>query len=516
MSAQLNTYMRNVNLDTFQKSLLKSGLVVDPKAISRETYDRLIANKWKPMTIFQEGGFASGYTKRFEGKLVEPITRIALSDLQDTMRSPRAASGIARYYMKMNALMKTRRFFQFYRIIVNDLVQMGTGDPRAYGKIFQAYKDFKNADKIYSQLGGLGMYNQALYITEQSKNLNNANKYLDPKLVKKLSGMDGRIAKFFKSPITAMNKFYELSGNLAWNGDKILRTAMYRQFRDNGLSIPDSVNRTQLFMAHYDRILTSQRRALNAWFFVPTYRIQMARLYKEMLKHPVKYRWAIFRTGLVKTLLGASLAPLGYSPVQNLFGMKKEIPKGLKKFFPFFGYKYSRDLDEGKKEIISVSSPMHEMDKVLTRTGAQTLLYNLGALPSATIQFITGRDFNWKLIAKRDDPLGVKLYKNLYFMIKKWFPPVELVDRITKDENKRLYRIIINSIGLANIYTLKERGLDNIAEDVDMWRKTFNNSDFGDEDFNASLKKIMNFTRSEGNLKKWDDIWKDSDKWKER
>lgn len=150
---------------------------------------------------------------------------------------------------------------------------------------------------------------------------------------------------------------YQLSWNLAWKGDEIVRLMTYNHLKDKGMSAREAAQTAAMFHSDYASVPPATRKFLNQIFFTPTFKIAMTKLYGSMLK------------GVVRTALHPRTAGVQDKTYAKGMVMAYAMLEGIEFFFNNLGYetdekyrKYVRRVqtDEGIKEsVITVANPFN-------------------------------------------------------------------------------------------------------------------------------------------------------------
>lgn len=382
--------------------------------------------------------------------------------------------------------LKTRRLFKFFILWKNDLVEMAIGKPSAFLQTKKAFKTVLEKNKDYQDFQRHDLYNFAIEHQDTLRNVRQDIKtfFKNTKEVKQIDKLLGAPGQLIKMIDNTVKYGYKKLGGLAWEGDKVARTAMALQYKKNGYSTAEAVRKTQLFMAHYDRLQTRTRRDLGLAFYFPSYRVAMLRLYGEMLDvKGTKMYGPLIRMFALKLGEYALWTAVGYKPIKNLFSQISKIGGDEKDNMMdiFLQYRYRKIDEDGKVTIASASTPINELNKYFNRYLDNTLFANMGPLPGFFWSLANNRKFNGSKItdismfrlvqgmvageySKKD--LLKHLSQGTVFAIEQWFPPLaDAVDTLGREELTTIEKLI-NWTGTASIYVLN-RDIESVAKDLE-------------------------------------------------
>lgn len=428
-------------------------------------------------------------SKDLEGWVAKKEFHEVIEDLIDNKR--RAGS-----FTKVSHFFKRRKLIKSYIMWKNDLIQMAIADPRALTGMMEAHINLKNNSLLTKGFERLDLDNAQIGVIDSVKrNLEDLDTfYKDSDALRKLDTLFLKPGSFVENMLAMINKGYFKLQDITWYGDKVMRTALATQFMKNGMDMPQAVKETQLAMAHYSRISTGARRMLSIPMMFATYRIQMLRLHKELVKHPWKYRNRIMASAAIR---------LGTASLMNHFGYKP-MKSNLAKFFEAEGtssdvidlltqYRFEKiDEKTGERKVVTTSGPVWEIDKFLNRSLGSILKYNAGVFPALWIQLTENRDFGNKPITEigmnelisgmrekvyGKDELAKYIGQVGYFALRQYFPPIEEVGRIVADaKSVGAAKTILNFTAIAYSYNYTQ-SIKKLEKDITQAQKEGNNDE---------------------------------------
>jgi len=387
-----------------------------------------------------------------------------------------------RFWGNMNRFLKIISFYKFTIITFNDLVQMGIMNPKSLINIPFGFKSAFFKDEWYRKFAEYNLYNNSVdlgpLLTETTKAMYRimekkpvlgliTDRILNKKgVIKKI----GATAKFF----------WDLQQNLTWYIDKALRTAAAKTMYDAFIKIYPEREATlraceyaNLFMVKYSQLPRATRQALNLIAFVPTYRIQTWRMYKEMIKaagrgiirvadirdeDPIykisenRIRQGIFeiapflRAIAMKATIKAILYTLFGYGFQNIFDV-------------LFGYRVSKlkrkeTLFDTELHFLSMSTPLFDIEKILTRPLTVTLKFNMARFPGLIFSLASNNNLiTGAPIVTSKHPKKALAQLGMY-LISTYLPFAQDFINFSKDD-LTLMEKIINFSGIGFFYNYK-------------------------------------------------------------
>jgi len=375
-------------------------------------------------------------------------------------------NGFLKVWDNISNWFKMRMFYMPWRILFNDVSQVMLADIQAFKEVPYAVKtQIKGLDdELYTALYLQNVFNAKSSLTKTPSalkhNIEQVNKNL-PKpfkeMIKKINREAwarltkkqkvGLVAKKIFDIITFKKVFHGLA-EFSWFGDEVLRIALAKRFLDRGFSKDKTAEMVKMFMVDYDRIPTQTKRLLNRFFFVPTYKIQTLRLYKDLINEGILNKNPFMALSLIKFGL-YNIAfrlfmeqVLGYTPeTADRFGL--------------FAYRYNKLNKYGEAiKTISVSNPLTDYNKYVIN-GFKYLpkMFTPAILLASGI--FTGKDRFNRPLYNKDDTMAQKFGKFALNVLDYAFPPIQ---QIAPLQSKQLTKIekLLNLIGAANIYENKK------------------------------------------------------------
>lgn len=243
--------------------------------------------------------------------------------------------------------------FSFYNPVIlpfNDLVQqlMAT-QGRAVKYWGEAIKDVLKKTPTFWEAHENGLFSQPYNMFEddfrrQWTNALTENKTLPQRFKRFL--LDDKI----------VNGLFRASSHVAWSADRMLRMATYRQFLSQVMTPRQAAQTAALFHGDYAMVNPNTRKLANQFFYTPTFKIVMGKLYSEMLKSPVKIGRAYMNgeapDGVDKAKFWGLVGTIG-----TIIALDQYMTNGLGFEREQWGRKYSKKVqdDEGADQDLTVN-----------------------------------------------------------------------------------------------------------------------------------------------------------------
>jgi hypothetical protein len=205
---------------------------------------------------------------------------------------------------------------------------------------------------------------------------------IDPEYKKYLNQIAGPLAKILRAKTVGgkasaaihsvpeiVSNFYNTSWSTAWSLDGMFRQIMYRYLTERGFTPELSAKLTAEYQGNYASVPYKTRVELNKFFFTPTFKIAMGKLYYNMARDSSKQLASLFGKGQltqeqsfnVHGAVGAALSLLAVDIfMTQALGFKADE----------WGRKYKKEIEteEGPKELVyTFSSPMDLLPKFGSR-----------------------------------------------------------------------------------------------------------------------------------------------------
>lgn len=230
--------------------------------------------------------FSAKIIPQLKGKVLHP----AFNDMLTAYFGVTHSTGIIRAYEQLTGITKMMQFYNPVFLPMYDTIQgfaAGTftskntpqsikqalGDiPITIGKIHRP------ASENYIEAMENGLFSQPFVInyktyTEQIKDILSNQKFKEA------------TSKLGKNPVMGL---YQLSWNTAWKGDQVVRMMTYNHLKNSGMDSREAAQVAAKFHGDYASVPPSTRKLLNKFFFTPTFKITMTKLYEDMAKGVVK------------------------------------------------------------------------------------------------------------------------------------------------------------------------------------------------------------------------------------
>lgn len=391
-------------------------------------YDFVESLKNNPEIVMKESKAPTDWKKipisQLDGYRVHPYLASALRSY--AINPGGSNSLLMKAYDSINRLGKTIVFYNPFVMTLNNLGQNYLAGSLANYNVFKytwdAIKDFTHRSDFYKDCikGGLfsAPYNTRPAIEDQIRLAIQEQGKIDPKIKTLL-----RIV----NPAT----FYNEIQKITWNLDRISRLSTAHYFVKKGLSLRDAIERTNLFMVDYSFIPDQLRVGLNRVFLTPTYRTQMARMYYNFIKHPIKNRDAIGRLVGFHIAVALAAAWAGYK-VENHYRYVKKLKKPIT----------TKDDKELSEQVVVGPGPLWEFQKYFGRAAAANLNLNLARVPFIVSSIAKNKDWKGDPIYDNALPLEDRARQQIFYLLKTYFAPVEAFDRLGNEEQSALEKVL--------------------------------------------------------------------------
>ncbi|MCP4392850.1 MAG: hypothetical protein GY804_01050 [Alphaproteobacteria bacterium] len=278
------------------------------------------------------------------GTKIHPTVEQALKQISGTEY---AANFMGRGFQKTMNVYKVLRFYNPLFLPMYDTIQatMGTGlgwmRPQHLGN---AIKDVWKHTDTWKQLSEYGLFSQPFPTI---------GKIYEKAVLRASRSKTKNLADWHNLlPNWMLRDMISGLQTTAWTMDQMVRVASARSLMKKGYSMKDAAEQAALFHGDYADVPTSTRRALNAMWFTPTFKVAMARFHKEMIKGTAR------RIGGDKDRTSLNMA---YSLATTL-GMMSAFDLFMTQGMGFerdeWGWKYTKRLkDENKDFVIGFSGP---------------------------------------------------------------------------------------------------------------------------------------------------------------
>jgi len=183
----------------------------------------------------------------------------------------------------------------------------------------------------------------------------------------------GERAKSLLNPLPwkAFKNYYNLVWDAAWQGDRMIRMASYKELLRKNMDKKSAAQLTALFHGDYASVPPQTRRALNHIFFTPTFKIVMAKWQANMAAAALETgerlaRKSIPRISKKKIGLKRRVLAGGFLGLLAVNHAKDMLLNNLGFESDQWGRRYTQEVetDEGPREIvITFSDPVNTMIK---------------------------------------------------------------------------------------------------------------------------------------------------------
>ncbi len=380
--------------------------------------DKEAPEDWKKVLLSQLDGYR-----------VHPLMVRAL---EDYAMNPGNKGLLWEGYDNVNRVLKTILFYNPFIMTINNLQQtylaggINTNLPKY---LWESVHDMTQKTDFYKDAIQAGLfsspYNVRPAISDQIKLWIDTSNEKYPKLKRTLE--------------TAVNPvaMYKEIGNATWNMDRVLRMSTVKYYLAKGMKFQDAVDKTNLFYVDYAFIPDHLRIGLNRVFLTPTYRSGVARLYYNLIRHPIKNKSAVGRLIGLWIATGLFAAWAGYK-LENGYRLVKKLKEPIV-------------TPEGKlleEKVFALPSPLFEYQKIFGRAFARTLYLNLARVPYIGASIAENKDWKGEQITDRALPLDDRARQIIHYIIKTAIAPIEGFENLTGSEQTAIEKVL-NMLSIA-------------------------------------------------------------------
>lgn len=218
-----------------------------------------------------------------------------------------------------------------------------------------------------------------------------------------------------KKMLDGIKGLYSAEWNLTWGLDAASRMTTVKALLAQGWEFNDAVERARFYHADYGDLPGATRRFANYFMWTPSYQAAMAKVYTNMVAHPIKERGPLLRWIGFWLLVGTGMSMAGYK---------------------FDRYRWTKDVKDGMQDVIMMPGPLAWPFKMILRDPV------LGAYWQSSVPaniFLS--------IYKNYDGLGNQIYDPnasevvqkgqwALFALERFFRPLEGTIRLTDTERK--------------------------------------------------------------------------------
>lgn len=222
--------------------------------------------------------------------------------------------------------------------------------------------------------------------------------------------------------IAATKGTYNAIWNVTWALDAVSRETTVKTLMARGWTFEDAVERARFYHADYGDIPASTRRFANFFMWTPSYQASMAKVYGNMLAHPIKEKGPIARLIGFQLAVAAAMAVAGYSWQR--------------------GNKFVKDISKEEQDVISSPGPLYWLNKNLARNPLNSMYWQ----SSVPINIIWSMERNFDGLGNRVyDPKAnkaVQIGQLAEFAISRYFRPLETMRRLNDGERSLFDRLL--------------------------------------------------------------------------
>jgi len=172
-------------------------------------------------------------------------------------------------------------------------------------------------------------------------------------------------------PHKGLMHLYELSWDIAWRLDETIRMDTYNYLRNKDYNAREAAQIAAKYHSDYASVPAETRRKLNAFFFTPTFKITMGKLYGRMMTDAIKSTAKL--GGVDKTTKAYAKGIIGTASI--LFAFDMFMTSGLKFDRDEFGRRYKKrvETEDGEKDlVVTWSTPANMFLKYIYRAKSVT------------------------------------------------------------------------------------------------------------------------------------------------
>ena len=373
-----------------------------------------------------------------EGRLYHPAMVDALRDFTYT-NSATKWDILSRPYDSLNHVLKFITFYNPPVMWKNDIAQGWRGAGiKFFTNMPKAFKIWHEKGDLYHELTEGGIFNKIMdykpAVSAIARDMiDQAERNHGQKFARDLSFM-------LRHPVNAL----QIANNkVTWSGDEVMRIATYLGIKNadatKGMSQFQKIDLANDFMAAYNKLPRGSKVVLNRAFFVPTYKISMARILGKMYRHPGQFKSQLVRHNLYKQFVRYALPMIASSIAINWFGENpEEVESWVEK-----GYRLVVKIG-GKEKVYTLSDPLLEEAKVVHRKPQQTLAVNM----SAALQFV------YALLKRNGGSLTESDNRRLHEFFKVGAPVIRDIDN-WRNKDKTNAEKFVQQFSLAYVYSRK-------------------------------------------------------------
>lgn len=337
--------------------------------------------------------------------------------------------------------------------------------------------------------------------------------------------MKNRVLQFSNLlPHKAIKNFYNMSWDMAWSMDSILRTTTARELIERGMSEKRAAQISAMFHGDYASVPPATRRALNKFLFTPTFKIVMGGLYKNMIESAVKAGRdtakkempGLETRALAGGLVGLIAANMGKDMLMKHHGYESDE----------WGRRYVKEVetDEGSKEVVlTFSDPTNLFLKYIYR--GQKSLFGPPSDDTAIGKFLNEMKYElhplyrivglelaqnrtWdgqRIVDPNEDPM-TKVGKTMEYAFQNLLPAVQLIgyrpgdsqDREALDKHfgKFLHKALKAVTFPYMRSTEEKRAMYRIRTVIDQIQKSAKDGNLDEEILNNAREKIQRQVKS--------------------
>jgi hypothetical protein len=418
----------------------------------------------------ERGKPIKGKEKRSKWPKLDPIDFPMYKDyavhpvVRDYMMKYRAAVGD---HSMWEQAMNTTKMFQFYNPVIlpmYDTYQTAmlqwTHPHQVPSNFIDGFKSYLRGDEDYWSAARNGLFSKP-YANPMSAHKLEVDKakygalksYLKSYEVANLP-MKERLTKVMKGiSIESLRSIYNISWDMAWKGDAMLRMVSYKALKKRGFSDREAAQMAALFHGDYASVPPQTRKFLNKIFFTPTFKVAMGKAQAEMTKSAVdsfiKYGQFKLPDNRTRTmaagLVGALAANWAKDMLLTNLGFERDQ----------WGRRYYREVetDEGPKEInVTMSDPTNVLLKYMQSTYGEIADFNpsektlygriIGgfrhevhpALKIGLIEMVTNEKWDGTRIYSGNDPKWRQGLKSLEYFAGQVVPLMQLAGVGDRDQ----------------------------------------------------------------------------------
>jgi len=188
-----------------------------------------------------------------------------------------------------------------------------------------------------------------------------------------------------------------------------------------GWEFDDAVERARFYHADYGDLPGATRRFANYFMWTPSYQAAMAKVYTNMVAHPIKERGPLLRWIGFWLLVGTGMSMAGYK---------------------FDRYRWTKDTKDGMQDVIMAPGPLAWPFKMILRNPIMGAYWQSSVPINIYLSILTNYDGLGAQIYDPNADKVVQAGQQAEFVLERFFRPLEAMRRLTDTERKVTDRLM--------------------------------------------------------------------------